>query len=226
MSSDVRENEGAGPLAQLLVDPPKPRRLSDDLDDLLAYAAGGPMTVAEIEIALKARGFAVFLVLLALPFAFPIAIPGLSVPFGVLIGILGIRMACGQKPWLPRFILQREISYSVLSKIAGGGMRVAKFMEFCIRPRMHFLQRWPGMMNLIGLSIACGGFMLCLPLPPLIPFSNMLPGWAVLCLSTGVMERDGLLVLAGHFLNLLALVYFGALYFFGEQGIRWLMSFF
>ncbi len=32
--------------------------------------------------------------------------------------------------------------------------------------RMHFLQRWPGMVNFIGLGIASGGLLLSLPLPP------------------------------------------------------------
>ena len=47
----------------------------------------------------------------------------------------------------------------------GGGLRFARTLEKAVKPRMHFLQRWPGMMNLIGLRIASGELLLLLPNP-------------------------------------------------------------
>jgi uncharacterized protein (TIGR00645 family) len=49
--------------------------------------------------------------------------------------------------------------------LLGGGLRFARTLEKAVKPRMHFLQRWPGMMNLIGLRIASGELLLLLPLP-------------------------------------------------------------
>jgi hypothetical protein len=112
------------------------------------------------------------------------------------------------KPSLPGFILRREVSRSMLEKIIGYGLKLSTKMEKLVKPRMHFLQRWPGMINLIGLGIASGGFLLSLPLPPLIPFSNTIPAVSVLLLTAGLMERDGLLVLLGYVLNISAWVYF------------------
>jgi hypothetical protein len=97
-------------------------------------------------------------------------------------------------------------------------------MERVVRPRMHFLQRWPGMMNLIGLGIFLGGFILLLPLP--IPFSNTLPALSIVLLAAGMMERDGLLVLAGYVMALVGLVYLGTWYFLGKAGLEWLYSLF
>ena len=152
-----------------------PPRLSTDLRKLLAEAAGRSMTLGELEQMLKGRGFGMLLLLLALPFTFPIAIPGLSVPFGLVIMLIGVRLAAGRQPWLPAFVLRREVSYALLEKIVGLGLKLAVKLEKVVKPRMHFLQRWPGMLNLIGLGIASGGLLLSLPLPPLIPFSNTIP---------------------------------------------------
>lgn len=197
----------------------QPRRLSTDLRDLLRETAGRAVTLGELEQILKGRGFALFLLLLSLPFAFPIAIPGLSIPFGIVIMLLGLRITFGMKPSLPGFILRREISRAVLEKTVGYGLKLATKMEKMVRPRMHFLQRWPGMINLIGLGIASGGFLLSLPLPPLIPFSNTIPAVSVLLLTAGLMERDGLLVLFGHVVNIGAWVYFGVMFGLASSGM-------
>ena len=196
-----------------------PPRLSADLRALLREAAGRSMTLGELEQILQGRGFGMFLLLLALPFTFPIAVPGLSVPFGIVIMLIGLRLAAGRKPWLPGFILRREIKYAVLEKIIRVGLKLAVKMERVVKPRMHFLQRWPGMLNLIGLGIASGGLLLALPLPPLIPFSNTIPAFAVLFLTAGMIERDGLLVLLGHCVNVAAWIYFSVMFAAAGHGI-------
>lgn len=199
--------------------PATPPRLSTDLRDLLRAAAGRSMTLGELEQTLKGRGFGLFLLLLALPFTFPIAIPGLSVPFGLVIMLIGLRLAAGRKPWLPAFILRREIKYSLLEKIVGIGLKLSTKLEKIVKPRLHFLQRWPGMLNLIGLGIASGGLLLSLPLPPLIPFSNTIPAFAVVFLAAGLIERDGLLVLIGHGVNIAAWIYFGLMFAAAGEGL-------
>jgi len=44
-----------------------------------------------------------------------------------------------------------------------------------------------------------------------IPFSNTLPGVAILLLSSGISQRDGLLVAGGYGLIGLTVIYFGGL---------------
>jgi len=200
--------------------PPTPPRLSEDLRELLRETGGRAITLGELERILQGRGFGLFLLLLALPFTFPIAIPGLSVPFGLVIMLIGLRIAMGRKPGLPTFILRREIKYAVLEKIISVGLKFVTKLEKLARPRMHFLQRWPGMINLSGLGIASGGLLLSLPLPPLIPFSNTIPAFAVLFLTAGLTERDGLFVLIGHFINIAAWIYFSLMFAAAGHGIH------
>lgn len=212
-------------LSETLNDPAEvaPRRLSTDLRELLRLADGRALTLGELETILQGRGFALFILFLSLPFLFPISIPGLSVPFGVVIMILGLRIAMGRKPALPKFVLGHRINYKLLEKIVSFGLKLCTRLEKAVKPRMHFLQRWPGMINLIGLGIASGGAQLLLPLPPFIPFSNWVPAVSVVCLTAGMVERDGLLVLAGYITNLFAWAYFLFMFGVAGEGIRHLL---
>ncbi len=196
-------------------------RLSDDLSALLEE--GRPLTLGEIEARLKGRGFALLIMLLSAPFLVP-NIPGLSTPFGVAIGIMGLRIAVGRKPWLPEFILRKELSRKTLDKLVGLLIKITTRMEKVVKPRMHFLQHWPGMLNLIGFGIFAGGCFLLLPLP--IPFSNTFPALSIFLLAAGMMERDGLVVLAGYFMGVFAWAYLAAWLVLGKTGLQWLHGLF
>jgi hypothetical protein len=159
-------------------------RLSSDLRDLRRRSAGRAMTVGELEQALKGRGFAMLVLLMALPSCL-IPLPGLSTLFGIAICLMGIRIGAGQRSWLPKVIRQRTISPARLTKLLDAGIGFASKIERIVKPRMRFLRRWRGMMNLIGVSIASSGSILSLPLP--VPLSNVIPAWAVVFLATGMI---------------------------------------
>jgi len=203
-----------------------PRRLSDDLRELLHEARGRSLTIGELEQILQGRGFALFILLMSLPFCFPVAVPGLSIPFGVVIMLLGLRIAMGQKPSLPAFILRREVKFSVLTKLVAFGLKLTTNMEKVARPRMHFLRRSPGMINLIGLGITSGGIQLLMPFPPVVPFTNMIPAVSIVLLTAGMIERDGAFVLAGYVVNVAAWIYFAFVFAAVGGGIRWMYHFF
>ena len=200
-----------------------PRRLSDDLRALLVQAEGRSLSIGEIEALLQGRGFALLIMLLAAPFLIP-SVPGLSTPFGAAISLMGGCLACGRKPWLPQFVMRRELSVDMLRKILGVVIKLVARMERLAKPRMHFLQRWPGMMPLIGLGIASGGLFLFLPI--MVPVMNTLPTLSILFLTAGMMERDGLFVILGHGLGMAAWIYFGAWILLGKAGVSCLHGMF
>jgi hypothetical protein len=200
--------------------PPQAKRLSEELESLLEIAPGQPMKLRTIVEHLHFRGLPALIVLLCVPFLFPVAIPGLSIPFGVAIALCGLRLGLGHNFWMPEFLLRREISYELLQKLVGTAAKFYRKVEKLVRPRMHFLQRWPGMINLMGFMIMIGGILLSLPIPPPFPLTNTIPGLAVIFMALGIMERDGVCTLIGYGFAVLGLCYVGAIFFLGAAGVQ------
>jgi hypothetical protein len=201
--------------------PASKSRLSTDLEALHARMKDQSLTLGELKQALKGRGSAMLLVLLALPFCF-VAIPGLSVPFGVAICCIGTRMLIGREPWLPRFIMHRPLSIACSNQLLTGAIKVARTLENFVRPRLAFLHAGPTMLRLIGLGVVIASLGLMLPLP--IPFSNSIPAWAVVLLAIGMMEKDGLCVLLGHLTVLATWVFIGMTSMFAIRGFHTLLD--
>lgn len=201
------------------------RRLSEDLQELLREAAGRSVTIGQLEHALRGRGFAFSVLVLSLPFALPITIPGLSIPLGTVLMVMGFRIMMGQQPKLPGMILRHELSYKMLERIVAVGLKVAKWLEKFAKPRVTWLQS-PVALRVVGLGIASGGLQLLLPLPPLIPFSNWFPAISVILLTAGMIERDGAITLSGFILNIGGWIYFIVMFVILGDGLmrflRWM----
>ena len=196
-------------------------QLSTDLETLHARVKGKPITLAELKHALQSGGSAMLLILLALPFCF-VAMPGLSMPFGIAISLIGACLAIGREPWLPRFIMNRRLSTARSDQLLIGAIKIARRLEKFVRPRLRFLHAGAGMSRLIGFGIVIAGVGLMLPLP--IPFSNSIPAWAVVLLAVGMMEKDGLCVLLGHLTAMGTWVFIGLTSAFAVGGFRWLFD--
>jgi hypothetical protein len=195
--------------------------LSTDLASLHARVKDKPLTLGELKHALKGRGSAMLLILLALPFCF-VAIPGLSMPFGIAISLIGACLVIGREPWLPRFVMNRRLSSARSDQLLVGAIKVARRLEKFVRPRLSFLHAGPGMLRLIGFGIVIAGVGLMLPLP--IPFSNSIPAWAVVLLAVGMMEKDGLCVLLGHLTAMGTWVFIGLTSAFAIGRFQWLLG--
>src|SRR5688572_13594976 len=83
----------------------KPRRLSEELAALVEAFAERSVTLQEVLEVLHGRAYTLLLFFLALPFCTPIPLPGVSTPFGIVIALIGFRLSLGQKPWLPKKLL-------------------------------------------------------------------------------------------------------------------------
>ena len=201
-------------------DAPQALRLSEELESLLEIAPGRPMALRTIVDHLHFRGLPALIVLLCVPFLFPVAIPGLSIPFGIAIALCGLRLGLGHNLWMPDFLLRREIPYELLKKLVTNAASFYRKVEKLVRPRMHFLQRWPGMINLMGFMIMTGGVLLSLPIPPPFPLTNTIPGLAIIFMALGIMERDGVCTLIGYAVALFGLCYVGLIFFLGAAGVQ------
>jgi len=176
------------------------------------------MSVADIIRHTHGRGLQTIAIVLCLPFLSPVAIPGLSIPFGIAIAICGLRIAFRHQPWLPEFIARRHISFAVLEKTLRFGIAIHIRLEKFLRARWTgLLDSHPAQMA-AGFAIVLSAFFLSLPIPPPFPFTNMIPGFAIVMLCLGMLERDGLVVFFGYALTVVSAVYVGLIAFLGGAG--------
>jgi hypothetical protein len=168
---------------------------SQELRVLTEQFGDRPVRLGEIMEATRGRGFRLLLVLISLPFLTPIPLPGLSTVFGLVVTVIGTRLALGQKPWLPHRLLQRELPPRFLGRMLGAASRIVRVLEYLMKPRMVFMQEHAGFRRVSGALIALSGILLLVPLP--VPFSNFLPALTVVLLAAGSLERDGLFFIGG-----------------------------
>jgi len=168
---------------------------SEELGDLARRFAERPVTLGEILDATKGRGFNLLLVFIAMPFCTPIPTPGVSIPFGLVIAIIGARLALGREPWLPVRLLNRELPPWLLPRALAAGSRILRFLEKFLRPRLLFIHEHFIYRRVAGLFITVSGLFMLLPLP--VPLSNGLPASAVVLLAAAALERDGIFFILG-----------------------------
>ncbi len=164
------------------------------------------ISIKEILRILSGKGRSLILILLSLPFCQPIQIPGMSMPFGVAIAFVGLRMAFGKKMWLPNQLLSKTIPNHTLEKITDKTLSIVRKIKRWIHPRLYWACHSSFMEIMNGLIICLLGFLLALPLP--IPLSNLIAAWSIFLVALGILEDDGLFVLIGYGLSFLTLTLF------------------
>lgn len=195
--------------------------LSEELAELGRLAEAGPVSTRLLVERLAARGHALLALFLVLPFLQPVPLVGLSTPIGLAIALLGLFMALGKPPWLPRRWLERELSPTVVKRIAGMGQRLLVRAERFIKPRGRWLHTHPWANAIAGTIIAISGVELALPLP--IIFTNTMPALVIAVLSVGLLEQDGLWVALGGLLFLAVATVFLSLIVLPFVGLRLLL---
>ena len=197
---------------------PRAPRLSEEIDALVAALNERPISLREIIAVIQARAYTLLLILLSLPFCLPLPLPGLSTALGAVIAIIGLRLSLRLQPWLPARILDARFSPKLVARILKASRRLAVALEVLLKPRWIFLVDWVLLHHLYGAMICLSGLLLMLPLP--IPFSNVLPGLAIIFLAAALMERDGWFIVAGMVMFVITCVFFGAIFIGGAAAIR------
>lgn len=195
---------------------PNARELDEALEQILTLAREKEfIPFRSLLNFLAERGSAALLVLLSIPFCFPINIPGFSTPFGIILALIGFRIAWGKKPWWPKWILDKNIPSQKLIKVIKKAISVVKVLRKVLHPRLTVLVNHPLVHRFNGLLITVLAILLSLPLP--IPMTNMLAAFPILSFGLGMLEDDGVAILLGYLLNLVCFSAFILLFFFGKS---------
>ena len=138
-------------------------------------------------------GVLFFLALLSL-------IPGIAILSGVIIIVLGVQLSLGFKT--PKFIdsvNELNLNVAKLSAVLNKTIPHIQTLEKYVKPRWAFLTTAP-ITILIGLLVSLLAVLVLIPLP----FTGLLPVFSLLLFSFGLLERDGLVILAGIVMSVLS----------------------
>lgn len=194
MATNAAPDPGAAP-AQLVVVRERPRRLSEVIERLIAEFHTRAVTLREVIVVLEGRAYNLLMLLLALPFLLPLPLPGLSTLLGSVIAVIALRLTLGQKPWLPKRLLDRELPPKFFPTLLGGARRVLRFLEVMLKPRMLWLTGSALIRQLHAFVILLASLVLLLPLPP---GTNFPPALCIVVMAGGLLERDGRFILGGY----------------------------
>ncbi|MEJ8308539.1 exopolysaccharide biosynthesis protein [Agrobacterium larrymoorei] len=184
--------------------------LSYVLQKLINQLGGKTITLRELMEAIGEQGLLLMCAIASLPFLIPVSIPGVSTVFGAAIIMISLAIILNRLPWLPKRILDRQMETARLVPALQKGVNIVSWMDKYIRPRLLSLTTGAIMNRVNGIAIMVAGILLMMPLG-FIPFSNTLPGVAILLFSAGMIQRDGATVLGGYLFLALTTIYFAAL---------------
>lgn len=146
------------------------------------------------------RTHALVTLVFGFPFLLPIPLPGLSIPFGIIIALAGFRMALGLGPWIPHRLADKKIPAQMLKKVFAKLARLFLRIEPFVKPRLSWATSRAANLVSSFIIFLCGA-VLALPLPP---GTNAPPAFFIVLLSIGTLEEDGVVISVG------SVLFFGA----------------
>ena len=185
--------------------------LREQLASIIDNLPEDKLTLGELLDVFGDEGLLLLTILLTLVFLIPVSIPGVSTVFGAAILLVGISRLIGRPLWLPAKLKHRSLPADKLRPGLMRGMAWVQRLEKISRPhRLRFFVdgRLQNLFN--NLAFILAALLLMAPFG-FIPFSNTLPGLALLFYSVGLIQRDGGAMLLGHLANIATLIYFGIL---------------
>jgi len=158
--------------------------------ELAAVSGPDGLTLHEIRDRLDERAFGLMILVLAIPCLVP-ALYGVPQIVGIPILLLAGQMLAGRvEPWLPEAVLRRRVSKAWLERMADFAVKRMTWFERFSRPRLTVLaEGWA--------ERAAAAFMILATLTIVLPLTNTVPSVALTLLAVGLIQRDGLFVLAG-----------------------------
>ena len=179
------------------------------------------MTLRTIIHSLGERGLLIACMVFCIPSMLPIPMPGMSIPQGFIIGLIGLGLLLNRAPLLPERLLQFRLAHKSLFLILEKGTKLFARIEKLSYPRLDFLTRGMVVRAVNGTLLVVGAALLMAPFP--IPFSNVLPAYAILLLAFGIMQRDGWLVIGSYAMLGLSILYITMVFVFGMAWIQSLL---
>lgn len=185
--------------------PPPAKKLSEILQSVADESTAARLSVGDLLQAMEGRAVGALLLVFAFPNVLP-SPPGLAAILGLPLIYLSTQLMLGRDPWLPPFIanrsMTREVFVSLITRAIPWIARAERMLKHRLWPLVS-----PPAQRFIGALCLFLSLVLILP----IPFGNMLPSIAICVLALGLLERDGVWIVAGAIAAVFATAIVGSL---------------
>lgn len=193
--------------------------LTDTIDVLASGCAGESISVDDLLSALGTRCFAGLLFLFSAPLWLPTP-PGIDLVVAGPLALISAQLIWGvRRPWLPGWVLRREVSTERFAKLATRLSPLTRRAEHGLTRRLDILTGVSAR-RVIGLICLALSIMLALP----VPFGNAVPGIAISLFALGFMARDGVAILAGLIVTVGCAAILSGFGYVAVETIRWLFG--
>lgn len=158
----------------------------------LAATAKDTVTVRDLLDHFGERAFGALLLVFAVPNALPMP-PGVSVLMGAPLIFISFQLMIGRPSlWLPKAITNRGVPKATFVAMSLRVLPILRRLELVVKPRFQRIFSLVGD-RLIGAMTFILAVVIFLP----VPFGNMLPAFAMVAFGFGLVEFDGVAVVAG-----------------------------
>src|SRR5687767_15837136 len=112
------------------------KSISEVLAEIASSMHADGLTLHELLERLGERGLLMMSIVLTIPFLLPISIPGSSIPFGLIIALIGMGIITNRSPWLPDRLMNRRLSAEKLILMLERGANLFARIEKLTHPRL------------------------------------------------------------------------------------------
>lgn len=156
-------------------------------------------------------GFALLNLIFSLIIVIPTP-PPIATISALIIMFFSAQMVIGfREVWLPKFITEKSIKRTALALIVGKSSLYLSKLEKFTRRRLTFMN-YDIMEKFIGVILF---ILAAISLTPVI-FANSVPGIAMIMVSFGLLNKDGLMIIVGFAIGLISVFVVWSILVFGQ----------
>ncbi len=161
------------------------------------------VSVGDIKREIGQRSYGPFLFVPSIIEISPVGgVPGASTFFALIVAVFALQMLFGRNHfWMPQFLAKRSVKSQKIESGLNKVRKVIRGLDKVIRPRLG----WATQKAFVRL-IAAICLILTTSVPPLefIPFASLAPFSAICLFGLGLTAKDGVVVLLGMAVSLIA----------------------
>ncbi len=192
-------------------------RMSEILRQILAKHNQERVFIYALAHDLHKQGMPLLMAIFSIPVCIPVPYPpGFSTAVAVCITVFALQLLFQRSElWIPKWFAARTVSRTLVDAIIAKALPKLEKFEHLFKPRWEFLVT-PGMQRLVAVIALVMNFVIATPVPGI----HFFPGWAIVVMCLGLLNRDGKVVAIGMGVAIWGIVFGWGEIWLGSKAIK------